>query len=41
VLIQEPGNLDEEMATGVPINQRPPQRVAAKKASHAFKEQFK
>jgi len=29
------------MTTDVPINERPPQRVAAKKASHAFKEQFK
>ena len=41
VSCHEPGTIDEERATGVPINQRPPQRVAAKKASHDFKEQFK
>jgi len=29
------------MATDVPLNQRPPQRVAAKKASLTLKEQFK
>ena len=38
---QEQGTNEKEMTTDVPMNQRPPQRVAAKKASLTLKEQFK